>query len=349
MISYRLSELAAVVGGSVNGDGEALIHGVAPIQSAQAGQLCFLDNPKYRQYLDTTQASAVVLAPDFVERCPTSSIVINNPYLAYAKIAECYHVRDRVPVGCHASAVIDPSATLAADVRIGAHVVIGPNCQIASGVEIYPGCVIGANCQIGSESLIHPNVTLYENVIIGERVTLHSGAVIGADGFGLAQDKGVWRNIPQLGRVIIGNDTDVGANTTIDRGALEDTIIGQGVKLDNLIQIAHNVVIGDNTAVAGCAGISGSTQIGKNCIIGGGAGIAGHLTITDNVVITGMAGVSRSIHEPGMYSSGTSVQPNREWRKNSARFHQLDAMARRLRDLEKQVAGLNSNSEAEHE
>jgi len=347
--SFRLADLAVVVGGAVNGDGDEMIYGVASIQSAQHGQVCFLDNPKYRQHLATTHASAVVLAPDFLERCPTSSIVVNNPYLAYAKIAECYQVRERVPVGHHPSAVIDPTAELADDVRIGAHVVIGPRCQIHAGVEIYPGCVIGASSIIGAGSLLHPNVTLYENIVIGERVTIHSGAVIGADGFGLAQDKGVWRNIPQLGRVLIGDDTDVGANTTIDRGALEDTVIGKGVKLDNLIQIAHNVVIGDHTAIAGCAGISGSTQIGKNCIIGGGAGIAGHLTITDNVVITGMAGVSRSINEPGMYSSGTSVQPNREWRKNSARFHQLDAMARRLRDLEKQVAGLNPIRDREHE
>ncbi|HBC35598.1 MAG TPA: UDP-3-O-(3-hydroxymyristoyl)glucosamine N-acyltransferase, partial [Marinobacter adhaerens] len=249
---------------------------------------------------------------------------------------------DPAPVatpGVHATAVVDPSASIAEDACIGPNVVVEAEAEIGEKVVVGAGSVIGARASIGSRTLIRPRVTLAHDVVVGERCHILSGAVIGSDGFGFANEKGVWHRIAQLGRVVLGNDVEVGANTTIDRGALDDTVIGNGVKLDNLIQIAHNVRIGDHSAMAAMVGIAGSTRIGRHCVFGGASGVAGHLEIADQVHLTGMTLVTGDIREPGVYSSGTSADTNRQWRKNAVRFRQLDALARRVKELEKKLEG----------
>lgn len=337
MPTYTLTTLAEHVGAELVGDGQCQITGIAPLHQAQAGQVSFLDNPKYRKYLQSSQASAVIIAPDLANQCQSNALVVQNPYFAYAKIAELFLSKPVAKPGVAPSAVIADSANIAGSASIAANVTIGERVVIGEHAVIGPGCVIDDGVTIGHGSQLMANVTVYYDVSIGRDCLIHSGAVIGADGFGLAKNEGVWHKIPQLGAVVIGNHVEIGANTTIDRGALDNTQIGDGVKLDNLVQIGHNAVIGEHSVVAGCVGISGSTRIGKHCIIGGGACIVGHIEIADNVTVTGMGAVSSSIKESGIYSSGTNVRPNREWRKNSARFHQLDNMARRLKALEKLV------------
>lgn len=241
--------------------------------------------------------------------------------------------------GIHPTAVIDPTASVADTACIGPHVVVAAQARIEDNVVIGAGSVIGARCRIGRDTRIHPRVTLAHDVVVGQRCHLLSGAVIGSDGFGFANERGVWHRIAQLGRVVLGDDVEVGANTTIDRGALDDTVIGNGVKLDNLIQIAHNVHIGDHSAMAAKVGIAGSTRIGRHCVFGGASGVAGHLDIADHVHLTGMTLVTGDIREPGVYSSGTGTDTNRQWRKNAVRFRQLDALARRLKELEKKLEG----------
>lgn len=335
MVKQSLQQLAELVSADLRGNGECIITGIAPLNSAEDGQISFLHNPKYIKYLQQTQASAVILAPEHADKCTVNTLVVADPYYAYAKIAGLFEDIETPQPGLHASVVVGDNCRIDPSASIDAHCTIGTDVTLEKNVAIGAGCVISDGCYIAAGTRLSPHVTLYKSVRIGERCRIHSGVVLGADGFGLAKHGGNWVKVPQLGVVVIGNDVDIGANTTIDRGALEDTLIGNGVKLDNLIQIGHNVIIGDHTAIAGCVGISGSTVIGKHCIIGGGACIAGHLEIVDNVTVTGTGAVSRSLLKAGIYSSGTSVQPNREWRKNSARFHQLDGTVRRLRNLEK--------------
>ncbi len=336
-IHYTLAKISTLIGAQLQGDPECVITGVASLDEATTGQLSFLDNPRYRKHLATTNAAAIILSPSELAGCAINALVMENPYFGYAKAAALFEQRPAVVPGIH------PSAVIGADCKIDASVSIGPFCSIGAGVVIEKGAVIGPHCvigdrvHIGSDSHLWANVTLYHAVIIGARAIIHSGVVIGSDGFGFANDKGVWHKIPQLGTVRIGNDVEIGANTTIDRGALNDTVIGNNVKLDNQVQIGHNVRIGDHTAVAGCVGIAGSTTVGKYCLIGGGSCINGHIDITDQVIITGMTGISHSISEPGVYSSAAPMQLNREWRKNSVRMRHLDDMARRLQKLEKLI------------
>jgi UDP-3-O-[3-hydroxymyristoyl] glucosamine N-acyltransferase len=317
---YKLSQLAELLDAELHGDPNCVITGIATLQSANAQQISFLDNVRYRKYLSTTQAAAIILAPNELEHCQTHALVSKNPYLAYAKVAALFDPAAQAKPSIHPTAVIEE------------------NCQIHPTAIIGAGCVIGQGSHIGAHSRLWANVTIYHGVRIGERAIIHSGVVIGSDGFGFAQDKGVWRKVPQIGGVIIGDDVEIGANTTIDRGALENTIIENGVKLDNQIQIAHNVIIGAHTAIAGCVGIAGSTTIGKYCMIGGKASIGGHLTIADKVMIAGGSGIAKSITDPGVYSSALPAEPAAAWRKNLARIYQLDDNARRLRELEKVVA-----------
>lgn len=337
-----IAQLAECVAGQIKGDARCEIKRIASLVSARPGDISFLDNPKFYKHVAKTKASAVILKPQFADVCPTNAIIVDQPYLAYAKIAALFQRCPNTKPGIAASAVIAKSANIDPQTTIGEFCVIGERVQIAAGVVVGAHCVIDDDCVIGADSILDARVTLYPDVRIGINCRIHSGAVLGADGFGLAQeinseDKGYqWLPIPQLGGVRVGNRVRVGANTTIDRGALDNTVIGNDVHIDNLVQIAHNVVIGDHCAIAGCVGISGSTRLGKRCIVGGGAGLAGHLNITDNVIITGATSVSRSISQPGMYSSGTTAKPYRLWRKNQARFHQLDDMAKRIKALEKQ-------------
>jgi len=277
----------------------------------------------------------VILHPDDVDQCPTNAIVTKDPYLAYAKIAAYLTQKPHPQTNIAPTAIIADSVILGKNITIDDYVIIGNGCKIGDNVQIKAACIIGENVSISDHSLLYPNVTLYTGVSIGKNTIVHSGAVLGSDGFGIAQEDGKWLKVPQLGSLVVGDNVEIGANTTIDRGAIEDTIIKDGVKLDNLIQIAHNVCISENTAIAGCVGIAGSTSIGKNCAIGGGSGILGHLKIADNVQITATSLVTKSIKNSGVYSSGTPLQENHQWHKNFVRFKQLDNMARKLSRLEK--------------
>lgn len=341
-----LGELAQQLGVELRGDPAIEIHGLGTLSGALPGQVSFLANPQYRVQLTGTQASAVILHPDLVGECPVAALVAANPYLVYANASQLFDDRPRQLEGIHPSAIIADDVTLGAGCRIGARVVIEAGCVLGDAVEIGPGSVLGANCHLGHQTLLHANVTLYHNVIVGERCTIQSGVVIGGDGFGFAPAQGHWHKIAQLGGVRIGNDVEIGASTTIDRGALQDTVIGNNVILDNQIQIAHNVEIGDGTAIAGCTGIAGSTKIGRHCTIAGAVGIAGHLEIADKVHITMRSAITKSITEAGSYSSGTAMSTTAEWRKNAARFRQLDEMARKIRTLEQRLKALEPPDQA---
>lgn len=326
-----LGELAVRFGCILKGDPEARVSRVAALESADAASVTFLANPRYRRYLQQSKAGVVVLDPKLADACPVNALLAKNPYATYARIAALLYPPPAAPAGRHASAVIDPSAQLDPSASIGPHVVLGARVKIGARAVIGPGCVVMDDVTIGDDTRLTANVTLYPRVSIGSRCLFHASVVIGADGFGLAPDQGEWLKVPQVGAVRIGNDVEIGASTTIDRGAIEDTVIGDGVKMDNQIQVGHNVRIGEHTAIAGCVGISGSAIIGKRCMIGGMVGVAGHLTICDDVVITGKSFVNGSIRKPGYYSSGIPVDETPRFRKNAARFHRLDEFVREVR------------------
>lgn len=336
-VTFTLGELATHAGASLRGDPQRVISGLGTLQDATANQLSFLANAQYRKLLAQTRAGAVLLTAADAQGYAGDALVIDNPYLAYARLSHLFDPKPVAAAGIHPSAIVDPSAQVDASASIGPGVVIEAGAQIGARVSLGAHCVIGARSSIADDGWLAPRVTLYHDVRIGQRVVIQSGAVIGGEGFGFANEKGVWQKIAQIGGVSIGDDVEIGANTTIDRGALADTLIGNGVKLDNQIMIAHNVQIGDNTAMAGCCGISGSTKIGRNCMIAGGVGMVGHIEVCDNVFVTGMTMVTRSITEPGSYSSGTAMQPAADWKKSAARIRQLDDMARRLQQLEKRL------------
>jgi UDP-3-O-[3-hydroxymyristoyl] glucosamine N-acyltransferase len=328
---FRLSALAERFGLEWRGE-DAEVCGVAPLQAEAPsdGALAFLANPAYRKHLAATRVAAVVLHPAEAAHCPVPALLSTNPYATYARIAALFERVPARPAGVHASAAIDPTATIDPSAHIGAFVSIGARSVVAAGAMVGAGCVIGEDCVVGAGSELVARVTLVRRVRLGERVRIHPGAVLGADGFGLAVDGGRWINVPQLGGVVVGDDCEIGANTTIDRGAIDDTVLEEDVRLDNQIQIGHNVRIGAHTAMAGCVAVAGSTRIGRWCLVGGAAGIVGHLEITDKVTIGAMSLVTHSLDEPGEYASGTPLQPKREWRKNAARFGQLDRLARIL-------------------
>lgn len=341
-VAVRLGELARHVGAQLLGDPECLIERVDTIQDATGGAICFLANPKYRKHLAHTRASAVILAAGDRDACPVNALVCDNPYLSYARISGLLYPRPRHPAGIHPSAVVAQSARIDDGVWIGPCAVLGEGVRIGAGSYIGPGCVIERDSRIGAGSRLVANVVVCSGSVIGERALLHPGVVIGSDGFGLANDGGGWVKVPQLGGVVIGDDVEIGANTTIDRGALRDTRIESGVKLDNQIQIAHNVRIGRDTAIAGCVGIAGSTTIGSNCTLGGGVGVVGHLELGDNTHFSAQTLVTRSFPEPGYYSGNFPALPNGEWKKATVRTRQLDEMARRLRRLERRLLELES-------
>jgi UDP-3-O-[3-hydroxymyristoyl] glucosamine N-acyltransferase len=334
----RLGDLAARFGLELRGDPQRSIHGVGTLANATADQLGFLANSRYRAQLASTAAGAVVVrasdADEFVGRGP-ALLVAEDPYVAFARIAALFEEQTGSAPGIHPTAVVAATARVARSASIGPHCVIDANVVVEEGASLGAQCCVGPGCVIGAHSRLMPRVTLVCRVHIGQRVLIHSGAILGADGFGLAFDGDHWIKVPQLGGVRIGDDCEIGANTTIDRGALEDTVLEEDVRLDNQIQIAHNVVIGAHTAIAGCSAVAGSTRIGRYCLIGGGAGIIGHLTIADRVTITAMSLVTHSIRESGEYSSGTPIQESRLWRRNAARFKHLDELARHVADIPK--------------
>ncbi len=330
-----LRELARRLGAELHGDGDCLIDSVATLHSARSGAISFLANPHYRRQLAETAASAVILSREALADCPVPALVADNPYAAYARAAALLNPAPPWQGGVHPSAVVDPVSHVHESAWIGPQSVVEAEAVVGENVYVGPGCIVGAGAVLGESTRLTARVTICHGVKIGRRVLIHPGAVIGSDGFGLAKDEGRWLKVPQLGSVRVGDDVEIGANTTVDRGALDDTVLEEGVKLDNLIQVAHNVFIGAHTAVAGCVGISGSARIGRHCMIAGGVGIVGHLQITDNVVITGMSMVTKSITEPGVYSSGLAAQPGDQFNRNYARFRRLDDIARRLQRLER--------------
>src|SRR3954464_15367507 len=318
--SFSLAELAGRFGGIVLGDADVRIHQVAPLETAGPHELSFLTNPKYQKLLSTTRAGAVLLAEDCAAAARLPRILCKNPYASYARIAARINPETRPSAGIHAQAVIDARARIAASASVGPCAVIEGGAEVGDEAVISANCFVGENVRIGARSRLHANVSVYSKCEIGQRVIVHSGVVIGADGFGMAMDEGHWLKIPQIGRVIIGDDVEIGANTTIDRGALDDTVIEEGVKLDNQIQIGHNCHIGAHTAIAGCAGIAGSADIGRHCTIGGAAVILGHLRIVDHVNISAGTLISRSILKPGTYTGVYPFDEHASWARAAAQL-----------------------------
>ena len=334
--SLRLCELAEQFNLRLEGDGDILIDGVGTLSGATGTQLSFLSNPAYRDQLNTTQAGVVIVSAKDAENCPVNTLISDDPYVSYARIAQRFDPRRPIKPGLHTSASIDPSAIIGRDVHIGANAVVGPGCEIEDACSIGPGCVLMADCKIGSSSRLVANVTICEGVQIGRRTIIHPGAIIGSDGFGLAFDRDHWVKIPQIGSVQIGDDCEIGANTTIDRGAIGDTIIEDDVRLDNQVQIAHNVEVGAHTAMAAYVGISGSTKIGKYCMFGGRSGAVGHIRIADRTTVTGSSPVTKSITQPGTtWSCIIPAQPIREWNRTVVHLRKLEKLARRVLNLEK--------------
>lgn len=333
----RLKDLAIRFGCQLQGDPETAVGHVATLEAATAGAISFLANPRYRRFLAGTGASAVVLAPEFADECPVPALLTPNPYATYARIAQLLYPGPDSGVGRHPSAVIDARAVVDDSAWIGPNTYLAADVRVGAGACIGPGCILLEGVTIGPQSRLVASVTLGPRVRLGARCLLHPGVVVGADGFGHAPDSGTYVKVPQVGSVVLGDDVEIGANSTVDRGSIEDTILEDGVKIDNQVQIGHNVFIGAHTVVAGCAGISGSTRIGRHCMIGGMAGIAGHLEICDRVAVTGKTMISASIRKPGVYSGKLPADDARSFRRNSARFQKLDEMARRLRRLERHL------------
>lgn len=333
----KLGELARIVDATLQGDPDVTICSINNIQNSQEGDITFLVNPSYRKFLYECQATAVILTEDDLSMCPVNALLTSNPRLTLAKLAKFFVGTQAATGNIHPSAVIGKNCELADDVNIGPHCVIQDHTQLGPGVVLEAGVVIGEHCVLGARTKIHANVTIYSDVHLGEDCAVHSGTVIGSDGFGYAQDKGQWVKMPHLGGVRIGNRVEIGSNTSIDRGFLDNTIIHDGVIIDNLVQIAHNVEIGKHTAIAGCAGVAGSAKLGEHCMIGGSANIGGHLELGDNIHVTGMSAITRSFKEPGVYSSGFPARENTVWRKNVARFLYLNDMAKRLKEIEQKV------------
>jgi UDP-3-O-[3-hydroxymyristoyl] glucosamine N-acyltransferase len=337
MVSICLAQLAKQLDAQLHGDGDIIVTAIASMNNAQPGQITFLSDSRYRETLPDCKASAVVLTEADLPYCQTAALVVKNPYLTYAKMAQLMDTTPAPAENIAASAVIADSVKLGRHVSIGANAVIESGVELGDNVSIGPGCFIGKESRIGANTKLWANVSVYHRVIIGSDCLVQSGTVIGSDGFGYANDRGSWIKIPQLGTVIIGDRVEIGACTTIDRGAINDTVIGNGVIIDNQCQIAHNVTIGDNTAVAGGVIMAGSLKIGRYCQIGGASVINGHMEICDKVVVTGMGMVMRPITEPGIYSSGIPLQPNKVWRKTAALVLNIDDMNKRLKKMERKI------------
>lgn len=334
---YSLRELSEFLAAKLRGDPNCIITSIGALDSAKAGDLSFLNDARYTKYLDHTQATAVIIKPEALSKsCSGNFLIVADPYLAYAKISALFDDTPEVATGIHPTVILAAGCEIADKVAIGPYCVVGNRVKIGRGVRIEAGCVVMDEVIIGDDTRLLPNVTLYHRVCLGKRGLLHSGVVVGSDGFGNANEKGVWHKIHQLGSVVIGDDVEIGANTTIDRGAIGDTIIADGVKLDNQVQIGHNVQIGSHTAIAGCVGIAGSTKIGRYCMIGGQVGINGHIEIADRVIITGGSNVGKSITKSGgIYASAIPAMLHRAWWRILSRLTQIEDLIRRLKLLEK--------------
>ncbi|MEW5838021.1 MAG: UDP-3-O-(3-hydroxymyristoyl)glucosamine N-acyltransferase [Pseudomonadota bacterium] len=345
----KLGELSSKLGIPFSGDASFVVTGVAALDVASASSLCFIQDSSYLPAAMDSKCGVLIvsekhLSSDVHLLCK-NFLIAAQPQLYFAKAAEILHPRP-VRSGIHPTAVVSPDACIDSSAWIGSFSVIEEGVFIGRNVRIGAHCYVGSNVQINDDSELHPRVTVMHDVIIGARCRVLPGAVIGSEGFGLVQNAGLWIRVPHLGRVIIDDDVDIGANTTVDRGTLSDTYIGTGVKIDNLVQIAHNVKIGAHSAIAGCAGLAGSSVVGERCLLAGGVGLAGHLELADGVHVTGMSMVTRSITQPGVYSAGTPLDSNKRWRRNAARFKSLDLLARRLQRVER-CLGLEKVSEDE--
>lgn len=337
-VAYRLSDIVGKLGGRLLGDSQVQVSQVATLERAGPDQISFLANSKYRAQLAGTRAGAVIVSEQDADATSLPRIVSDNPYAYFAKVSAIMNPPPPAKPGIHSSAIIGPGARIDPTASIGAMTVVGQAATIGAHSIVGDGCCIGDNVVIGSYARLYPRVVIYHDCVAGDRLIAHSGAVIGSDGFGMAMEDGRWIKIPQIGKVIIGDDVEIGANTTIDRGALDDTVIEDGVKLDNQIQVAHNVRIGAHTAIAGCVGIAGSTTIGKYCRIGGSAGILGHLHIADHVEIAAFTLIGKSIRKAGSYVGIFPFSAVDDWRRNSMHLRHLDELAGRIRSLEKDLA-----------
>jgi len=336
-----LAELAKQLGAQLRGDASLEITGLAAPEHAGPNDLTFIASSRYQKVLGSIRPGALLVSAIHADQFHGNALVVSNPHLAFARAANLFFPPAPMPSGVHSSAAVDPRATIDSSAWVGPLAVIQANAIIEAGAFIGPGCHVGENARIGRGTRLVERVSVLHDCVLGEDCIVWPGAVIGADGFGYARDGERWEKVPQLGRVVIGRAVEIGANTTIDRGAIDDTIIGDGVKIDNLVQVAHNVMIGENTAIAGCVGIAGSAVIGRRCALGGQVGVAGHLEITDDVTILGTSLVASSITEPGVYSSSIKAEPVDRWRRNAARLRKLDELAERVKHLEKQIKAMS--------
>lgn len=336
--TYRLGEIVTRLGGELVGDSGVEIRRIATLESAGPGDLSFLSHARYRPNLRRTRASAVILARGERDATALPRILCDDPYVYYARAAQLLFIEDRPVPGVHPKAVVEATAEVAASATVGPGCYVGPRARLDERVVVEAGCTIGADVRIGEDSHLYPSVTVYPRCVVGKRTLVHSGAVIGADGFGMAPEGGRWIKIPQTGRAVIGDDVEIGANTTIDRGALDDTIIEDGVKFDNHVQIGHNVRVGAHTVMAGCVAVAGSTHIGRHCTIGGAARIIGHVHIADHVTISAAAVVLRPIPRAGVYSGAFPSAPSRDWAKTVAHVRSLEGLVKRIRELEKKLS-----------
>jgi len=346
-MALTLGELAVRFGLALRGDPERIVDRVGTLFAAGPTGIAFLADGKRADELAAAQAAAIVLHPKHQDRCPLDCLLSDNPHADFARIAAELHPLPRAIPGIHAAAVVDASAEIDPTASIGPGAVVGAGTRIGARVYVGPLSFVGARVVIEHDAYLVARVTVLEGVSIGARSVLHPGCVIGSEGFGYAPDDGRWLHVPQVGSVRVGADVEIGANTTIDRGALEDTVIGEGVKIDNLVQIGHNCTIGAHTAIAGCAGLAGSTHIGARCRIGGGVGFVGHLRVCDDVTITGFTMVTGDIREPGMYSGGIPAEPSADWRRLVGRWKRIDALNERVTVLERGSAGGGPDSSKE--
>ncbi|MCB1775454.1 MAG: UDP-3-O-(3-hydroxymyristoyl)glucosamine N-acyltransferase [Gammaproteobacteria bacterium] len=343
-MGLSLGELATIAGAELRGDPDRVIERVETLQDATAGAISFLANPQYRKFLAETAASAVIVAPGDVAHCHIDCLVSDNPYLAHARVTTALYPDRAVTAGVHPGAVVDSTAQVHPTAEVAANAYVGERAVIGEGVFVGPGCVVLEDCEIGSGSRLVAMATLGPRTRLGQRCLIHPGAVIGGDGFGLANDAGAWVKVPQIGRAWLGDDVEVGSCSSIDRGAIGNTVIDDGVKIDSQVHVAHNVTIGRHTAMAGCAGIAGSTHIGAYCTVAGGVGITGHVELADHVHVSGATAVTRSIKKPGVYTGTVPAMEHASWLKNFARLRHLDDMVRRLRQLEKEMATLREST-----
>lgn len=348
-MGVSLGSLAAQFGCELIGDPDIEVRSVATLGNAGEGAISFLANPAYRSQLEHTGATAVILTAASADACPVNALVTDDAYVVFARVATLLYPRPSYEPGIHATAVIHEDASVDPSAHVGPLVVVEAGARVGARVYLGAGCVVGARCDIGDDSHFSANVTLIKDVRIGKRAIVHGGVVIGADGFGHKMTDEGWLKVPQVGGVQIGDDVEIGASTTIDCGAIDDTVIEDGVKLDNQIQIAHNCHIGAHTVIASGTGVSGSTKIGSRCIIAGMVGFVGHISVCDNAVVTGAAVVTKDITEPGVYTSAFAVEPDRIWKRQVARFRRLGKWEQRLRALERNQSDADASSDGSNE